>query len=116
MPYVGWLTRVERELRLAKKSRAEGNEGRARVCARRAAGLVVAEYLRRRGELSPERTALGRLKALRNRPEVSPRARWVAEHMTATVTMDNELPVDADLIAEARRLAQELLGVSPKVD
>ena len=40
---------VREELLLAKQSRLEGNEGRARVCARRAAGTAVKLYLENKG-------------------------------------------------------------------
>ncbi len=38
---------IEEELRQASHWRTEGNEGRARVCARRAAGWAVGNYRRR---------------------------------------------------------------------
>ena len=38
---------ANQELEMARSSRCSGNEGRARVCARRAAGHVVGEYLTR---------------------------------------------------------------------
>jgi len=39
---------VERKLAQAHKARAAGNEGQARVCARRAAGIAVREWYKRR--------------------------------------------------------------------
>ncbi|MBM2849365.1 MAG: hypothetical protein HW418_2307 [Anaerolineales bacterium] len=39
---------VERELAQAHKARAAGNEGQARVCARRAAGIALREWYKRR--------------------------------------------------------------------
>ena len=35
-----WKTKFEQEMGLAKTARARGNEGQARVCARRAAGAL----------------------------------------------------------------------------
>ena len=45
----GQKLQIQEELLLAKQSRNEGNEGRARVCARRAAGAAVQDYLTREG-------------------------------------------------------------------
>jgi len=37
------LAEIQTELSLAENSRSSGFEGRARVCARRAAGIAIAE-------------------------------------------------------------------------
>ena len=37
--------KYDQEINRAEKARQDGNEGMARVCARRAAGIVVGEYL-----------------------------------------------------------------------
>jgi hypothetical protein len=105
-----WYESFEREIALAQEARSASNEGRARVCARRAAGLVAGEYLRRQG-LSPRRSsAYARLQDLADVPGFSLQAYRAIELLTLRVTTDWALPVDADLIAEAHRLRQELLG------
>jgi hypothetical protein len=45
----GLHEQIEKEFELAERARANGNEGRARVCARRAAGIAAREYLTRKG-------------------------------------------------------------------
>ena len=45
----GSRLQIQEELLLAKQSRNEGNEGRARVCARRAAGAAAQDYLSKAG-------------------------------------------------------------------
>jgi hypothetical protein len=43
-------------------------------------------------------------------PGMSAANREIAEHLTLRVTTDHTLPIDVDLIAEARKLAANLLG------
>jgi hypothetical protein len=105
-----WKDAFEAEIQQAETARAAGNEGMARVCARRAAGAAAGEYLQRRGLALRTPSAYDRLRFLRELPGVSPRAAQAAERLLARVTPEYTLPVEADLIAEARQLRQELLG------
>ena len=100
---------VARELSLAEEARAKGNEGRARVCARRAASLIIAEYLDRRGLPDPGVSVIDRLQLLESLQDVSANIKMTAQHLLMHVTPEHSLPVDVDLIAEARQLEQELL-------
>lgn len=105
-----WKTIFDAEILQAEKARLAGNEGMARVCARRAAGALVGEYLQRRGVDLSTPSAYDRLRHLRDLPELSPQAQQAAAHLLERVTPEFILPEDADLIAEARRLRLELLG------
>ena len=102
--------RFDQELNMAEKARAEGNEGKARVCARRAAGIIVEQYLIRRSTpvtRSNAYTLLQTLIQINDLPDVT---KEMARHFLLRITPDHTLPVEADLIAEARWLAYELLG------
>ena len=111
----GWQVDFERELAQAKAARQTGNEGMARVCARRAAGIVAGEYLHRHEptSVSPGPGAYDRLKYLASLPEISSPVREVAQHFLLRVTTDWALPVEADLIAEATWLKEALLDTEP---
>ena len=98
------------EILQAEKARAAGNEGMARVCARRAAGAVAGEYYQRQSITLDSPSAYDRLRFLSDLSDISPRARQAAEHLLARLTPEFTLPVQADLVAEARGLRQELLG------
>ena len=100
---------LEKEFGLADQARAKGNEGQARVCARRAAGLAIREYLTRKGIHSRSASAYDLLNLLKNDPLLSPDLKLIADHLTLRVTEEFKLPVDADLVAEARKLCDELL-------
>ena len=105
-----WQTEISAEFEKAEQARARGNEGQARVCARRAAGVAVREYLKRQGERPPSVSAYDLLNTLKNDPRLSPDLRQIAGHLTLRVTEEFKLPVNADLVAEAKRFCDELLG------
>ena len=109
MPDMDWQAAFEKELAAGFSARQRGNEGMARVCARRAAGAAAGEYLRRQARPAPA-TALDRLRLLASDPAFSPEIHTLAGRFLARVTPDYRLPVDADLLADARRLAEILLA------
>jgi HEPN domain-containing protein len=106
-----WKERCQRELEQARMARQVGNEGMARVCSRRAAGVVIAEFLERdRGELPSTTSAFSLLKRLRDDSEIPQQVRAVVGHFITPINFDHELPSKADLIAEVYWLADTLLG------
>ena len=104
-----WKTKFEAEIRQAEAARASGNEGMARVCARRAAGQALGEYFSRQGLPSRGPSAYDHLRSLASLPEIPEQVRTVAQHFLVRITPEHTLPVEADLIAEARWLAETLL-------
>jgi len=107
-----WKIFTQAELALAGKSRADGNEGRARVCARRAAGHVAGEYLQRKGIGINTEGALERLRYLETFPELTPGEVEIIHHFLVHTTPEHNLPIDADLIADVHLLANKLLDES----
>lgn len=106
---MNWQAEIKAEFEKAEEARARGNEGQARVCARRAAGIAVREYLRRQGIRPPSVSAYDLLNQLKGDPGLSPDLRQIADHLTLRVTEEFKLPVNADLVAEARIFCEELL-------
>ena len=104
-----WQTQIDSEFEKAEQARARGNEGQARVCARRAAGIAIREYLTRQGIRPPSVSAYDLLNLLKADPDLSADLKLIADHLTLRVTEEFKLPVDADLIAEARKFCEELL-------
>lgn len=104
-----WRHLFDHELQAAAQARASHNEGKTRVCARRAAGIAIGEYFRHHGIPFENPSAVDRLKYLQNLPEISPRARQAAHLLLLRVTPAFSLPIEADLIAEARQLVVEIL-------
>jgi len=109
IPFMDWKTQVEVEFQKAEAARARGNEGQARVCARRAAGIAIREYLTLQGIQPPSVSAYDLLNLLKEDPRLSSDLKLIADHLTLRVTEEFKLPVDADLIAEARKFCEDLL-------
>ena len=111
MKKTDWESFFEQEIQRAEIARSVGNQGMARVCARRAAGIVIGEYLLRKGLSDLDPGAYDRLRYLSYLPEISPQARLVASHLLTRLTPEHTLPIDVDLIAETRWLKENLLSL-----
>jgi len=104
------IERIRAELALSSRFRAEGRLGRARVCARRAAGWAIAHYYRRaRGTPMPS-SALVLLRLYRDDPAVPVGLRQAAARLIVPVGEDFRLPHDEDSTEDARRLVEHLLA------
>src|SRR5215813_7570281 len=97
---------MQAEFDCAEQARARGNEGQARVCARRAAGIAIREYLIRKGTQPTSTSAMDLLNLIKDDPLLSPDLKLIVDHLTLRVTEEFKLPIDADLIAEARTLCE----------
>ena len=100
---------IQVEFDTAQRAKANGNEGQARVCARRAAGIAIRDYYTRRATPLPNRSAHDLLNLIKEETLLPPDMKLVADHLTLRVTEEFKLPIDADLIAEARALCDWLL-------
>jgi HEPN domain-containing protein len=104
-----WQSEMQAEFERAGQARTRGNEGQARVCARRAAGIAAREYFTRRGERIRTPSAYDLLNRLAQDPSLSNELRRSAGYLTLRVNEEFTLPVNVDLVAEARKLCNELL-------
>ncbi|HLF73674.1 MAG TPA: hypothetical protein VI524_04980 [Anaerolineales bacterium] len=104
-----WQSKIQAEFERAGQARARGNEGQARVCARRAAGIAAREFFARRGEKVHTPSAYDLVNRLAQDPTLSSELRRTAAYLTLRVNEEFKLPVDVDLIAEARKLCSQLL-------
>jgi HEPN domain-containing protein len=101
---------IQAEFEQAAQARARGNEGQARVCARRAAGIAARAYLTRRGKIIRTPSAYDVLNLLAEDSTLSAELRQIARHLTLRVDEEFKLPPNMDLMAEARKLCEELLN------
>src|SRR5512143_2728271 len=104
-----WQIQIQKEFKRAEQARANKNEGQARVCARRAAGIAIREYLTRKGTPPSSLSAVDLLTLLKDDSLLSSDLRLIVDHLTLRVTEEFKLPVDVDLVAEAKKLCDELL-------
>jgi len=107
---------IDTELGRAEAARASGNEGRARVCARRAAGMVARDFLNRH-ETRLLDTVQGRKRSgssyevllmLATLPGLAPRLKQAVVYLTMPVSREFHLPPGIDLIAETHTLIKGL--------
>jgi len=114
---------IDAELSLAEKSRVEGFEGRARVCARRAVGIAIREYVRQRQIPVASENTYSLLLLLRNLPNISPDIQRAADLFLIRVNEEFQLPPNIDLLFEARWLVEKLgnevtsqaIGAKPRI-
>jgi HEPN domain-containing protein len=104
-----WQTEIQAEFEKAAQARGRGNEGQARVCARRAAGIAIREYLTRRGVRPPSVSAYDLLNLIKDDTVLSHDLRLIADHLTVRVTEEFKLPVEVDLVEEAKQFCETLL-------
>lgn len=107
-----WKTDYKKEIEHALVARLNGNEGMARVCARRAAGIVIGEYLNHIGYSSLPYNSYDRLCLFNNLPDLDQKYKDIANHFLIKVNLDHKLPLDADLINEVIWLEKSLLSES----
>jgi len=102
-------TQLRNEFEKAQQARINKNEGQARVCARRAAGIAIRDYMTRNGTKLPSMSAYDLLNLLKEDALLPPDMKLIVDHLTVRVTEEFELPFKADLVAEARMLCNWLL-------
>jgi hypothetical protein len=98
--------RVDQELADALRFRAEGRLGRARVCARRAAGWAIGPTYRRSTGDAPPASAMTLLHWYRDFGEAPADLRRAAGRLTTHVTQDHRLPQAEDPIDDAQMLIE----------
>jgi hypothetical protein len=105
---VEWLEQVQWELDTADAARSRGNEGMARVCARRAAGWTVKAYVGEQGVDLNTNSVLVHFRHMLDKGEHSELIP-ILEHMLKAKekpdpTAESIWPEKIDLVAEARQL------------
>lgn len=104
-----WKSKFDNEIQNAYAARQAGNEGKARVCARRAAGLVAEQYLYKRRILVNGPSAYDHLRRLQSVPDLPHQAAEISARLLLRVTTEFKLAVQADLIDDALELRRILL-------
>jgi hypothetical protein len=104
-----WQQEYQAEIEHAELARLNGNEGMARVCARRAAGVIIGEYLSRHGHSKLTHSAYDRITLFNRLPEVDQELKDITQHFLLKVNKYYEFANDLDLIKDARILKKALL-------
>lgn len=106
-----WQERFQFELRIAEDARKKGLEGQVRVCARRAAGIILREYARKRGHQNQAISSYDLIQVYSEDAELSQEVRDILQMMTLRVLPGGVFPGESDLIRLAR-LLPELIGLN----
>lgn len=96
-----------KEYQTAQDAQASGLEGKARVCARRAAGILIQNYLEMQNINPIKMNSLDLIKHLQQTTD-SPELALVLSHYSEKVTSDHHLASKVDLVANLPKLAQLL--------
>lgn len=110
------LQEAEAELERARAARQAGNEGRARVCARRAAGRALQAYYRQLSGSAWVGDALAQLNRLKADEAMPPALRARAARLTTVVDFHHRLPFPEDPLADAREIVAHVAAVMPAAD
>ena len=106
----GTSLQIQEELLLAKQSRREGNEGRARVCARRAAGAAAQNFLLQAGFGDQKENVLESLQKMKHALTLPEHVEKAIDSLLLKVDTDHSLPLDIDLISEAEKVIDFILS------
>ncbi len=110
MDEVAIRRRVIEALQDAMQSRRRGNEGRARVSARRAAGFAISLEAQRQDLSRAPQSAYKLLRWYAQREDLQPELRAAAQRLIARVGPDFRLPHREDPLQDAARIVTALLG------
>ncbi|MCW5873780.1 MAG: hypothetical protein KIS88_03960 [Anaerolineales bacterium] len=106
---MSWQDTVRKELATADAARARGNEGMARVCARRAAGWAIKAHLGEAGVNLDTNSVIEHFRHMLAQDDTQAELRLLLEHLRMpklrpNLEEDSFFPEDIDLIAEARQV------------
>jgi hypothetical protein len=102
--------RIDAELQSAWQARAQGNEGRARVCARRAAGAALAAYYAGRDGPPASANAYQLLRRVQKTPAIRSEIGQAARRLTVRVDASHRLPHMQDPLEDAVSLVNAVLA------
>ncbi len=102
------LERVRHELALAEQYRSEGNPGKSRVCARRAAGWAIRPLFQREEGAKPPSNVVALLRWFSESSLETQELRLAARRLTVAVTTEHALPHLQDPLEDARRIVEAM--------
>jgi hypothetical protein len=99
---------IDRELAAAEAAWKDANEGKARVCARRAVALATEAWLARLSVPPWRGDAMEHLRQLRQAASLPLPIRQAAERLSTTVSRRDAAPFTTDPIGDARVIIEYL--------
>ncbi len=101
-------SRIAQELSAAKQAWHDGNEGKARVCARRAVAVAAESWSVGRGEPPGRADAMAHLRRIQQQGAFPLPVRQAAERLTTAVTRRQHAPFTTDPVSDASLIISHL--------
>ena len=105
---MSWREEVEQELAKAATGLREGNDGLARVCARRAVALGAQAWGKRGSRKAWPADAMNQLRKIQEEETFPLWVREAAQRLLTKATQRDQAPVSKDPIADARLILAHL--------
>lgn len=109
-PAMSHGTTIDRELAVAAEAWKGGNEGKARVCARRAVALAADAWLASLAQPLWGGDAVEHLRRIHRHAAFPLSVRQAAERLTTAVTRRHEAPFTSDPISDASLIISHLVA------
>jgi hypothetical protein len=103
---------IEREMATAEQARKAGNEGKARVCARRAVAVATEDWLGRQPIRRWRGDAMAHLRHIQDDESFPAPVRQAAERLSTAVTKRDSVPFTSDPISDARLIIAHLSALT----
>ena len=99
---------IEQALAAAEVAQHDGNDGKARVCARRAVARATEVWIAQRPSPPWHGDAMARLRRIQQDPAFPLPIRQAAERLSTSVTRQHATPFTTDPLADARLIISHL--------
>ena len=103
-----WAAQIEQELAAAETARQDSNDGKARVCARRAVALATEAWLTRLPLPRWRGDAMEHLRKIQQDASFPRPIRQAAERLSTSVIRQFTAPFTTDPVADARLIIAHL--------
>jgi hypothetical protein len=108
MTHVAVLLHIEKEFATAVHALSLGNDGMARVCARRAAGVAIQWWCEHSSQQLRSTDAMTLLHFLHNDKSFSEKSRAAAMRLTVKITLQFTSPYPTNPIEDAKIIIAEI--------
>jgi hypothetical protein len=105
---------IERELAAAEAARQERNDGKARVCARRAVAHAIEAWIARFSVPGWRGDAMAYLRNIRENASFPLPIRQAAERLSTPITRQHTAPFATDPVADAKFIITNLSSITPE--
>ena len=102
---------IRREFLTARQALKDGNEGMARVCARRAAGAAITYWLQQQQRTGWGVDAMSQLRNLQQDPSIPKDVQNAAARLIAKITENS--PFSTDPLNDSTLIIRHLMNIEP---